>query len=447
MSGPYGNRLLVQARIARGIHTQEEFVEAFESMAVELGTRLSVSVRQVRRWESRAPGWPHPGARSVLQALLQCPIEQLGFARPIKGVKPSPSPTEAHDDPVRRREFMAGSLAAITAVSVPATPEDLLDYVTTDPMDPLRNALTGTIALTAEPRSPDALFKATAAAKRHIQACRYAQLTRTLPSLLIELQTRHEHDREQRQIDVAAANAYHVAASLLLKSNDPASAWIAAEKAMTAARRAESAAAFATASRILAHAIASVGHHRQAIRVVTHAADQLSGGINRNDPDRVSVFGSLLLRGAWAASTAGDRDTAEALLEDADRAAELINGSSGNRQWTAFEASNVTLHRVSIALTLSDAGRALDEARKVNVGTLAVAERRAVYWTDVARALYGCGHTQKATAALLAAECEAPEEVQSRPVVRNLIGELLMRDRGGRVPVLRSLAARAQVVV
>ncbi|MBH1936591.1 hypothetical protein I5Q34_20310 [Streptomyces sp. AV19] len=52
----------------------------------------------------------------------------------------------------------------------------------------------------------------------------------------------------------------------------------------------------------------------------------------------------------------------------------------------------------------------------MDVKALAVAGRRAVLWTDAVRALHACGGTKKATAALLAAEREAPEEVRSRPV-------------------------------
>ncbi|WP_160330276.1 hypothetical protein [Streptomyces roseifaciens] len=44
-----GNPLFVRARVAQGLHTQEEFAEAFEGMARELGFKLAVSVRRARR--------------------------------------------------------------------------------------------------------------------------------------------------------------------------------------------------------------------------------------------------------------------------------------------------------------------------------------------------------------------------------------------------------------
>ncbi|WP_190022291.1 hypothetical protein [Streptomyces hiroshimensis] len=442
-----GNPLFVRARVAQRLHTQEEFAEVFEGMARELGFKLAVSVRQVRRWESRKPGWPHPSARMVLQALLRRSAEELGFARPVRnslGGQVAQAAT-SHDGPVKRRDFVTRSLAAVGAVSVPSSPEEVLAQTRADPLDRLRTVLTGAAGCRAELSTTEALARASASAKRQIQRCRYSSVSRSLPDLLVELGPRRGSAEERRRIDRIAVEAYHVAASLLLKNDDAPSAWVAAERSMAAARRTEDAAAVASASRILTHAVTAVGHHRQGVGVAVRGTDEIAGGVTRSSPGMVSVFGALLLRGAWAASVADDRDMAEALLDEAGRAAKLLEES--NLQGTAFGPNNVLLHRVSIALTLGDAGRALAEARKVEVRALAVAERRAVFWTDLARALHACGRTEKATAALLAAEKEAPEEVRSRPVVRELIGDLLMRDRGGRVPVLRSLASRAQVTV
>ncbi|MCF3106209.1 hypothetical protein IPZ58_32245 [Streptomyces roseoverticillatus] len=445
MTDTPGNPLFVRARIAQGLHTQEEFTEAFEGMAHELGLKVTVSVRQVRRWESRKPGWPHPPARAVLQALLRSPAEELGFTRPVRNAGEDALAAPPHDGPVKRRDFVTYSLAAVGGVSVPSSADEIFAQAVADPLDRLRSVLTGAVGCRNDPSAPEALAQASASAKRQVQRCHYSGVGRRLPDLLVELEPRRGSAEDQFRVDRAAVEAYHVAASLLLKNDDAPSAWVAAEKAMAAARRTEDAVAVASASRILTHAVTAVGHHRQGVGVAVRVADEVAGGVTRSSPGTVAVFGALLLRGAWAASVADDRDMAEELLNEAGRAAQLLEES--NLQGTAFGANNVLLHRVSIALTLGDAGRALAEAREVDVTALAVAERRAVFWTDVARALHACGRTERATAALLAAEKEAPEEVRSRPVVRELIGDLLMRDRGGRVPVLRSLASRAQVAV
>ncbi|MEU7149599.1 hypothetical protein AB0B15_16435 [Streptomyces sp. NPDC045456] len=446
MPGPPGNPLLVSARIRAGLHTQDDFVIAFQDKAFELGIDATVTVRQVRRWESPAPGWPHPTARTVLTALFGRPPEALGFRRRVR-----PLPPEAHgasapsrdEGAMRRRTFVSHSLAVVGSATIPTGPGDVLPVPGSDPLDGIRDVLTGTVC-EQEPGTAESLRRDLTEAKRLVQACGYARLAQQLPALLIRFEHPGTALPEQRIRDLLAVHAYHVAATLLLKYDDAASAWIAAEKAAAAARRTENPSAIGAAYRILTHAIATVGHRRQAVRVAITGVDRLGGQVNRSAPDSVAVFGALLLRGAWAAALGEDRDAAAELLDEAERTAALLQEAT-NRQWTAFGAGNVALHRLSIALALGDAGHALQAARTVVPAQLVVAERRATYWSDVARALHACGRTEAAVRALLAAEKAAPEEVRSRTVTRELIGELLQRDCAGRVPLLRALAHRAQV--
>ncbi|MFF0747311.1 hypothetical protein ACFYVL_43715 [Streptomyces sp. NPDC004111] len=438
--------MLVQARVTAGIHTQEKFVDAFQKKATELGVDAGVTVRQIRRWESSRPGWPHPPARTVLTALLGRSPEELGFQRRPRNLAASGGLGPAHDEGVNRRVFMTRSATAVGAAVLPMSAHDLLAAPPTDPASGIRDVLTGTLPRPSQPSSVESIVKATASAKRQVQACRYSQLAVRLPGLLVEFAEPRESEEEQRQLDIAAVHAFHVAASLLLKAEDSASAWIAAERAMAAARRVDDPALIAAASRSLTQAVAAVGHKQQAIRIAIVGADQLSGGVTGKVPARAAVFGALLLRGAWAAAVGGDADTSAELLDESARAAKLLDESS-NLQWTAFGQQNVQQHRLSIALTLGNAGQALDAARKVDVTQLAVTERRAVYWMDVARALHLCGQPDKAVSALLKAEKEAEEEVLSRPVVKELIGEMIARDRAGRLPALRELASRAAVQV
>ncbi|MEU2789107.1 hypothetical protein [Streptomyces sp. NPDC007100] len=451
MAGLPGNPLLVRARIQANLHTQDDFVIAFQDKAFELGIDATVTVRQVRRWESPAPGWPHPTARTVLTALFGRPPEALGFRRRVRSVPPdadrtSEAPDRSEDGgEMQRRAFVSHSLAMVGSAAIPTCPGDVLHVLGSDPLDGIRDVLTGT-AGAQEPGTVASLRRDLTEAKRLVQACNYARLARQLPAFLARFERPGSALPEQRALDLLAVHAYHVAATLLLKYDDAASAWIAAEKAAAAARRTEAPAAIASAYRILAHAVAAVGHRRQAVRVAVTGIDRLSSRVSGSVPDNVTVFGALLLRGAWVAALCEDRDTAAELLDEAERTAALLQEAT-NRQWTAFGANNVALHRLSIALAFGDAGHALQAARTVVPAQLAVAERQATYWADVARALHGCGRTEAAARALLAAENDAPEEVRSRSVTRELIGELLQRDRTGRVSGLRALASRATVRV
>ena len=81
---------------------------------------------------------------------------------------------------------------------------------------------------------------------------------------------------------------------------------------------------------------------------------------------------------------------------------------------------------MNIAVTLGDAGTAIDVARKIDPTTMTVTERRATLLVDTARAFLQWGKHDKAYIALRAAEETAHEEVAGRPSVHRIIGDLLV---------------------
>ncbi|HEV2633734.1 MAG TPA: hypothetical protein VGX23_01220 [Actinocrinis sp.] len=136
-AGPGGRALispLRQLRLRR-FWTQADFSARFEERSRQIGRPLSLSVRQVRRWESENPPLPLPAYQAVLEALLGVPIEQLGFQPSWDqefgagndpgtgapgpggaGISRSPSDDAERYDPVKRREFVAGAAALGGAV-------------------------------------------------------------------------------------------------------------------------------------------------------------------------------------------------------------------------------------------------------------------------------------------------------------------------------------------
>jgi len=62
--------------------TQDRLCEQFELTALELGLRIGISPRQVRRWESGEITTPRADHRLVLEALFGLPLEHLGFSLP-----------------------------------------------------------------------------------------------------------------------------------------------------------------------------------------------------------------------------------------------------------------------------------------------------------------------------------------------------------------------------
>ncbi|HEV2377663.1 MAG TPA: hypothetical protein VGS19_36565 [Streptosporangiaceae bacterium] len=97
-----------------------------------------------------------------------------------------------------------------------------------------------------------------------------------------------------------------------------------------------------------------------------------------------------------------------------------------NRRWTAFGPSNARQHRVNVAVTLGDAGTAVDVARGIDLAKINVTERKASLLIDTARAFLQWGKHDRAYIALRAAEETAPEEVTRRPSVHHLVRELVI---------------------
>ena len=137
----------------RRFWTQADLAAAFEARSRQIGRPLSLSVRQVRRWESERPPLPLPAYQAVLEALFGVPIERMGFqpewtraAPPARvpawgggtpdgfaqewgaGVTRSTQDDPGRQDPVKRREFMTGAVAlgsgALASVPPARRPHD-----------------------------------------------------------------------------------------------------------------------------------------------------------------------------------------------------------------------------------------------------------------------------------------------------------------------------------
>jgi NAD(P)-dependent dehydrogenase (short-subunit alcohol dehydrogenase family) len=140
-------------------------------------------------------------------------------------------------------------------------------------------------------------------------------------------------------------------------------------------------------------------------------------------PESQSVYGSLLLRGALAAAQHDDRATAHEMLAEAAGTARRL-GSDANLRGTAFGPVNTQMHQVNVAVTLGDAGTAIDLARQIDLRAVTITERKASLLIDVARAFFQWGKYEQAHAALRAAEDTAPQEVATRPSVGTLARDL-----------------------
>ena len=378
-------------------------------------------VRMIRAWER---GDHHPSERYELL------YRKLGLIPPGDNdqleAHPADTASQEDSDPVRRRTFveLTGISAAAALLPVPAATRPPLDT------EPLALALTAQMTgvapgPTEEPPGIAALTLSVTRARTHYQACRYSELITRLPRLLAQLDAAcGSLDGDDKLCAYAlAADAYHLAAGILLKTGDHGLAHLATDRSMTAALASHDPLTVGTSARIVTHTLASSGHLQAAIATARNHSQRLDRGTGTHTPESLSVYGSVLLRGALAAAQHDDRATAHEMLAEAVGAARRL-GTDANLRGTAFGPVNAHMHQVNVAVTLGDAGTAIDLARQIDPAAITVTERKASLLIDVAQAFFQWGKYGQAYTALRAAEQTALQELAARAPVRTLARNL-----------------------
>jgi transcriptional regulator with XRE-family HTH domain len=405
--------------IMRGVQ-QVEALAVFERIAdaLTMPDHARIAVGLAPRGPSREPGRPITS--------LNTPPALSGTSLPGL-LSLDPEDKQEEQDPVRRRTFVGLTGASLFSAMLAGTSRDgpIVDA------EPLAPVLAGHMAEATRGQAdtaPDIAALAVAAdrARSQYQACHYAELVKHLPSLLARLHdARLALDGEDRlRAHALSADAHHVAAGLLLKLDDQGLSYLAADRSMRAAQASEDPVTVGASARIITHTLMNGHYLAAAISTASSHATRLDHAIGTHTPESLSVYGSLLLRGAIAAAQHNKRATAHELLAEAEQAGQRL-GVDGNLRWTAFGPTNATLHRVNVAVTLGDAGTAVDVARSVDLAKITVPERKASLLIDTARAFLQWGKPDKAYIALRAADETAHEELAGRPSVRRVVRQLV----------------------
>ncbi|SCF17028.1 Transcriptional regulator, contains XRE-family HTH domain [Micromonospora echinospora] len=146
------------------------------------------------------------------------------------------------------------------------------------------------------------------------QHARYPQVVDLLPQLVADAQRSHAHDPGRSRVPLV--EAYRLTAALLVKLGEPDVAWLAVDRAMTAA----------TGDRVLVAAAAvqlgqvlrASGRARVAKSVMLAAAYRVAPSVVEfGDPAELSLCGTLLVQGALAAARDGDDRAAVELVDEA----------------------------------------------------------------------------------------------------------------------------------
>ncbi|MBQ0966218.1 transcriptional regulator [Streptomyces sp. RK23] len=335
---------------------------------------------------------------------------------------------------MHRRTFLAASVAALAATPTPTMAHhDLIQVLLPGPSP----------AATGDSSGIDELRERARTVRRLFCTCDYAKLEQALPGLIADLRQVTGGSSGSAEASGLLATAYQTSVSLLLKRADQGNAWLAVGRAMAEAERSGDPVVLAASVRVHAHVLVREKHTAQAVNMVRHTVDQLSGSYDQRSPRYLAAVGLLLLRGATAASRNGDRDTTHDFLTEAKEVARYVAFDRPDA-WANFSPTNVALHEISAAVSFGDAGIALQTARPLMRRHIPVPERRAALWVEAARAYSQQGRLADGYQALRIAESCAAQDVR-RPAVRELVADMAARDRRRALPELHHFSRQLGV--
>ena len=307
--------------------------------------------------------------------------------------------------------------------------------------------------------SLDELRKAISHAWASFQHAKYGMVARSLPKLLRDAQSADAaydsstmtQTETGTRINAAhlLAQTYQISASVLRKLGEHELGWLAADRAVGVSHRAGDPLLAGVATTRVANAMLALGRARPALDLNVQVAHRLAPASGAEvTPQRLSVYGMLLLQGAMAAARTGDLATSRDLLRAADEAAERL-GRDANHYWTVFGPTNVALHRAAAAVDLGEHGIAVSTHQGLDpdaFGAL-LPERRAHHLVDVSRAYTQTGDLDTAAELLVEADRLAPSEIRCRPHSHEVLTGVLRRSHGTPPAPLAELADHLGVAV
>jgi len=299
-------------------------------------------------------------------------------------------------------------------------------------------------SVTNEPAAgPDLrwLRAAAAAAYADYQATNYLVCSERVAKLVRHAESAVAGSPDAWQV---RAMVYDTAAAVLSRTGHRLLAWMAADRAMTAAAQSGDSLRAAAAAWRMSYVLTGRGHPAEGLNLAVAA---LEAAAQPRSPQQLSIRGALHLAAATAAAASYDPLASRAHLAGASNAAMEL-GPDANHLGTAFGPVNVAIHSISCALRLGDprtaiaTGEALDSSRLPSGMT----GRRTQLHLDLA-----CGYAMRrqdaaAVHMLLTAEKLSPQLVRYDPATRKLMIMLLRREHRASTPELRPLARRAGLI-
>lgn len=263
-----------------------------------------------------------------------------------------------------------------------------------------------------------------------------------LPNGLAQLRaTARSASSQQRPLAYELlAQLYCVARCTSARLGQPDLAWLAIRNSLDAVQKGNDPLLDAMLRSSVAHQLLRQGRYDESRRVAVHAAEAIEP-VGDVPLAHLSAYGHLLLTAASAAGRGQRVQEANDLLAlSGEMAARL--GSDRNDYETSFGLTQVTMQTVDIHVVTEDFTAALTAAERLPRDARMPIVSRARNLYDQAFAHVRLGHGQRALDAVLAAEHLAPDMMRYHELPRQIVAELLDRERN---PRLRGLARRLGV--
>lgn len=183
----------------------------------------------------------------------------------------------------------------------------------------------------------------------------------------------------------------------------------------------------------------TVGGRQRSLRLAAEAADQLG---DTGGDAALGWYVMLHLHAGLSAATVDHSDTAIAHHHEAAQAATRVTSDPWHME---PQPSNVGIWRVAIALENGEPAQAPVFARKVDRSSVHTKQRLSHLHIHAGRGAYAAGDTTAAVRHFLEADAVSPSELRTRPVVKELVGQMVRDARRRGSAELRDLATRVGV--
>lgn len=264
-----------------------------------------------------------------------------------------------------------------------------------------------------------------------------------LPALVADAHAAHATSPDQARGARTLAGAYQIARQWLHHVPSGDLGWVVSDRAAHIARAADDPYLIALSAWALSGTYRNAGHHDEATRICLVSADELSARIDPADPrkDLLGAYGTLHLAAAVGAAQSAQDGRAWALHRVAQDTANAL-GPGYCDPWTKFGAGNVDLYAVAISAALGRLDDVVELSARLGMNNVTSVERRSAALISMARGLLRRGEDESAVLVLLEAERISPDGVHNSTIVRELLRELIVRDRTRARTHVRGLARR-----